>query len=249
MRLKRLTELIAQVSSLLDPLSSVLVAETDTSRPAPCVSSSLVKIRPDIDLEDELGGPLVLDRADFSGRRPAIKPKSEPLAGFPIPPRHSSITSIDSLDASSSRPSPSPPSSIQGPSQLPPHPRMLPHISLSAERRQKGKDADEDDLARGFVKLARPDEVETKVRARLELLLLLRLNLILMLLLFSFYSRSKERFAIFSFLSLERTRLTRPFQQSSAIPLLFSAAGFKYGPTSMNCESIGPRPSSLATAF
>ncbi|KAL7416421.1 fungal-specific transcription factor domain-containing protein [Mrakia frigida] len=160
----------------------------------------ITQIRPDINLEEELGGPLVLDQADFSGRRPAIKPKSEPFNSLSFPPRQSSSTSNDSLDASSPRLSPSFASSSKQPSPPPSLSRRLPHISLSAERRQKGKDADEDDLTRGFVKLARPDEVEIK----------------------SFQGKS------------------------SAIPLLLSAAGFKYGPKSQTYwDEIALHPSSL----
>lgn len=63
---------------------------------------------------------------------------------------------------SSSRASPGFPSSSVRPSPRLSQAREDPPASTSAERRQKGKDADEDDFVRDFVRLNRPDEGQLK---------------------------------------------------------------------------------------
>lgn len=99
------------------------------------VTELLSTLRPDIDLVDVFGGPLAIDPASFSRRRPAIKVKLEEPSASHSPSYHSS-----------SEPPNSDPSLALPPAAA----------SMVEADDQKGKEESDDACIRGLLKEYRP---------------------------------------------------------------------------------------------
>jgi hypothetical protein len=79
LRVKRLTDLVSRVSSFSSPPFYLLrlSRREEKEEGADSPVASFAQLDPSLDLEEELGGPLILDLATFTARHPAIKPKGD----------------------------------------------------------------------------------------------------------------------------------------------------------------------------